>query len=238
MSHIISDELYNEILNTEFPPELLNIKNSIINSNINNNQISKLNILIRTLSKNEYNAFIRNNTLNGAITKYDINSWHYDKCCDSSNTFFVSSDWYGYPANSVDPYIPEELRKLNKQYFPGNGQGSPYYQTYNFGNKNLEIINNNKLSVCNVVIHFSAYVALYAKSQYTGVTCKYFFVDDSNLLIEKNFANKKFTLSSNIIYFHTNNSHSVKFDVLCDANFCFRPVFQYIDNNKSKNIYS
>jgi len=231
----LTDEQYNNLMNSN---SLEEIKSLLSQNNANSNNIVDENLIsIRVLSKNEYNKFIVNSTLDGAIVQFDVDSWHYSKCCSALETIFVMTDWYNNSSSLVNPYIPADLLKLNRISIYGQGEFRNY-KTYNFGNKNGEIVNDNKSSVCNILPNYSAYVVLYGQSQYTGITCKYFLVDDNNLLIDKNITNKNFTLSSNIIYYHRNNEASVQLDILCDLFVCFRPVFQYKDNVKSENIFS
>ena len=221
--HVISDELYNEILNVEFPPELLKIKNSIISSN-NENQgdiSNKNSILVRTLSLNEYDKFIINNTCGGSITKNDIDVWHYIK--NPVGNSYAATCSSGSPQGLDVSYLTHSVTYL--------GQIGAQTKNYNYtiiyeicstNSSNQHTAKNQQQCICDAIV-----------GNHNGI--KYVYVQDRQTF-QVNYQTNKNIEYQQLIKNVTYGSATIRFTF--NVSMMFRPVFQYIDNKKSTNIYS
>ena len=81
MSYTISNELYDKLINSNLEE---NLKNELINlSNSNIDNIKSNFYMIRILSYNEYEKYIKNGTCDGAISSKNTAVFHFD------NTIFT-----------------------------------------------------------------------------------------------------------------------------------------------------
>ena len=213
MSHNISDELYNQIVNTNSPNELWELKNLIINNSINENDSNKNSINIRSLSINEYNKYIINDTLKGSITNNNINVWRHQNFhrsyrttdCNYACAYTIVSIARG-STNNVTNLLSETLQNNSNQ-------------------------NNVSLADIKLELHNYDYYRSSVGTTYSGYGHDYY-----NLL-QHNISKSQSTLT-----FRMSATAKANYTTTVILNgtvyMCFRPIFQYIDNKKSNNIFN
>lgn len=174
--------------------------NSILNqinvySYLNHN---KNYIGIRCLSEKEYNKFIQSGTLDGSITKNDINTWHYYNNFPSSIGFNSATN---SNALMTTGSIVRELLLNNI-----SNTGASKAKTSFYCNAGCSWMGTNFIWTSNIVDYYN-----------------------------KNFASGRVHVSA---YggIRWDGYHSLAY-AYYDVSLAFRPAFQYIDNNKSKNMY-
>ena len=185
---IINEETYRLLLPT-FTAEQLEIINS------NKEETLKEEISVRTLSLNEWNKYIINDTLNGSITAKNINTWHY------SNAGNIYNNW-----------VPNQ----------------------NMGNHNMyyELSNNNtsNTSTCRYISSLNFYL----RAEVASYQYKHSYDTPATISIEKN---------KNIYSYYFGAYSGITSETPWLGHYkvqyiiSFRPVFEYIDNRKSSDIY-
>lgn len=204
--------------------QLNNILNQInVYSYLNHN---KNYIGIRCLSKEEYDKYLINGTGDGSITSSNENVYHF---INSINKFTQEASYAsGYTvANYLD----------NQYYSNSPGAFIMRYSTssiifYTLIQDNTTNTSFNK-SKENITFYW---VAKYGDSYNTWWSNAITY--NSNSISNIFSCNKNVTQNSvsiNLGKFNACRSGVLYLTVI--QNICFRPVFQYIDNNKSKNIY-
>lgn len=176
-------------------------------------------IRIRLLSMKEYNKYIKNETFEGSITKNDKNVWNYQNVPGTSFIYnYDSNDWTRYKQYMVNPN--------NVVCLSGGNYHDYIYDCELFFDILLD--NNN-----------DKFVTI---RQSSGKYDCYFLDSHSSISISQSVE------IPDIVSFDKNNYRisitnvSVRHpDLRLTVNLLiggFRPVFQYIDNNKSKNVFS
>ena len=237
----ISDDLYNQIINSNLEQPL---KNLLISLQQDNNTFNNA-IAIRVLSSNEYKKYIDNGTLDGSITANNENVWHFvngqdiiifwqrydqDKYTDSEILNYVKQfvqNYYSF--NNIKTY-----KVIRIQTAQNNGVAS-------FGNIYYSIKQDNRTNTTSLIpdkqiLYFFACSWGYVYAMNTWIsdsessraryTC---FYNEFYKNIAKN--------SNNIYDSRTGSWRGSGYGRSANVNFvtCFRPVFNYQDNNKSKN---
>ena len=213
----LSDEIYNQLLSisnsTEFVASLFEERNE--EQQTTNNTIS-----IRMLSEKEYQNYIKTNTLDGSITKNNDDVWHY-----YYNPYYIilmyASGHKNDAANRFASYSGV-LKTKNCNYVTCGNGANYYLPNYR------ELYSNNKTNI-----------AYNSENEFTDVQVLYYNPFESGLRnlgtsISNNSSKNTFP------YKYFSASGSGGFQVSCNIYryTAFRPVFQYVDNRKSTNIYS
>jgi hypothetical protein len=231
----LTDEQYNN-LTSLISKEALDILNNTSNSS---NESINSRTLIRCLSETEYKKYIINGTADGAITASDINVWHYPPYIESTGWYFrVDSASYdgstlcngltiyqvGY--NNIftcraNKYIVE-LQHGSRE---NHSKSSIIYYTLLLDNtQNQHKAINHQDYIFEAIGGYSQYRdRIYIAGTYE---------------VPKIISIPKTDTSMHgaaVGYSYAWNTTSVTYDVYCSS--CFRPVFQYKDNNKSTNTY-
>jgi len=226
----LSDSEYNDLINSNSLEEIKNYLNNIIKKDENDNSNENL-MIIRILSYDEHKKYITSSTLSGSISKNDINVWNNSDMV-RYRTFSYEESYNGWNyseylrcfRNNTKIRINEILKENDNYdcFFPTGGRvkNSPsYFTQYN------SLIQNNNNNNGNVYLIPS--VIQFWTSQ-GGYNNSYYRNDISYIYLTKN--QLKYTIS----FLKTNgNWWFMEFNFVP----AFRPVFNYIDNNKSNNIY-
>jgi len=219
------NEKYNALMNAKSAEEMWQLRESFLENN-NENILDKNLISIRILSNNEYNDFIVSGTCNGSITTNNNNVWHNSinqnyKLSNDPNSA-NSSDSPGYTSNGIT-YVG--------QY--GMNDGS--YRLYRTSvNGIFELLQNNTNNLFTVLANTSLSVTWFSKTGYSWV---YGSFTDS---LENKYSINK---TSNSVKIKTMNlgytsGRGSSIEAICYVVSSFRPAFQYVDNNKSINLFS
>ena len=217
---MISEEIYRKLLPT-FTEEQLMIINSEKTETLNNK------ILIRILSLDEYNKYIINGTANGSINKASVSVWNMmtTKLYICANSFYKSG---------MSKYNPGQIAALYdkalEHYNAGNyiyftfGGGWGFSHTYTFDS---ELICNNINE--NVLLNSIHYRIVVTSSWGDNITQYNDIRDFTQETAPKTAA--KHTLIANVNFSNGSCFNTIYF------NMNFRPVFQYMDNKKSIDIF-
>ena len=179
------------------------------------------NISIRCLSKNEYTKYIRNSTLDGAISAYNANVWHMPV----SYLQDVNGDTYGnlyYPIDVTADHIV-----LHFRYTHGNGgtMSTSYQRSFN-----SELCANNRNNLAQLErFHITLSFQTAVRGSYGSVTTYNPITTDVEATKTSTNTTKTFTTTA------YDGTYIGYYNMLYYS--CFRPAFQYIDNTKSSNIY-
>lgn len=237
----LSKEQYNTFLNSNSLDDFINLRNSI---EVNDKLVSipKDYIAIRILSDEEYNKFIKNSTLDGSITNYDINTWHYQNQY-KKYVFCIS---YYAQANYVNRFLSSEYR-YDKNWFPG-ADISPEVVVLNDINDTVNRIDKiaNVTLNCNSE-HFNnntnnknsfsdIYVGGHVHRQDNGENWGHFSFTFSTANLETkitDIASPVYTCTARYIPQWNACVGKVTVNILMS----FRPVFNFVNNNKSTNIH-
>lgn len=214
----------NEIDTVKDISSLEELKNYILNSSTNTelNHISSDNISIRILSLEEYNKYIKNGTCDGAINTYDINVWHSMESLNKDYDYYLAHK--GSAVTASFDYYTELINNTS------TNQSKILYQHNNFIYYVLGTTEDN--------LYNYRPGRRYYRSTYDNNSShpKGFIYINGVLQISKN--NYR-TLTKTQTIAKTNDANSPAYNVIFNFYFntLFRPVFQYKDNNKSKNLY-
>ena len=210
--------------------QLNNILNQInVYNYLNHN---KNYIAIRCLSKEEYDKYIINGTADGSISKCDQNTYHYITNESKAVCFAINLIT---PPNADLQRVSGLSNVELMFYYYGR---EIYHQSRTstvYGH--FELISDNskdKNSITNTVI--PKFKAVYAYYTNPDSSYPYYWngiVKDVN--IDINSINKTDMSASKTD--EAADGHNNRMILTVNYNLYFRPVFFYIDNNKSKNIY-
>lgn len=201
---------------------------------------------IRCLSKEEYDRYLINGTCDGSIIANNINVWHYDNNRSAKSHLLYS---FGEDRNYNWSYqkMAQVSSEVSQLYcyndvnniiavFENSRHNNPFpSRTYTY-NYNVDILINNasnKFYMKNAITLDC--IALYFnqqtnKVQLSGGRKTIYIPFDLN----KNFTKNNYSVTST---FSDGGWNKLTVTLNANLNTCFRPVFFYIDNNKSKNIY-
>jgi len=239
----ITNELYNKLM-SELSSETKNDITSLlqeVNENINlSNKFS-----IRVLSEEELFKYIKNETLDGSINANDDNVWHN---VIIQEKFYIGQSYgQNIPTNQINRLFSSvvENKYLSLVHIIPVSSSTPsgryylyYYTTY--VPTYCNICQNNTNNSFDLKFNYPTlkfwigFLSTYDFSSNWGKT----FYSYMNL------ANANYTAKSNTYYnsnvyetVGTHNSNTHRVQVYFSYYSCFRPVFQYMDNNKSINIF-
>ena len=241
----LTDEEYSFLLSSATPEQLNILKKE--NNNTNENNL----ISIKMLSIKEYKHYINDCDLSGSITKDNNNVWHH-----------IKLDQQKFGMIAYIQSTPEQIYNVSKAnnsvgvsdiYYNNSGQWVSTTYTYSFdkynstriygayGSTNLrsdyicELFSNNKNNVFSIDIGNSEQIQieLIINSNYYYNDC---LLDRETLTgeIDKTNHYKLFTLVAKNWGDHR-VGHTCTWNTY--FNCCFRPAFNYINNNKSVDIF-
>lgn len=216
----LTQEQYNQLINCVKDNEQLK---NLFNQNQENNILNEASI--RTLSSNEYEKYIKNSSLNGSITIYNNNTWHYKP----STSYYVI-------LGCQDSFQSDAINRL-KNY---NGQLGSYQ-------------NNNYIYItCPEQLNKTYYLSTY-REIFSNNTNNIFYTSENNFIdiqilyynpFESGLRNLGTSISNTcekntFPYKQFSARGSGEYRVKCNIYryTAFRPLFQYKDNSKSSNIY-
>lgn len=232
---MLSDEEYNILKNSKTPEELWSIKDSLMNSDALLKYHDKKYISIQCLSSEQYNNYIKNGTLDGAIEKNNVNTWHYDNSNKSMTFLCVGGNQFNEAASYASSY-PNHIRITAQSVAAYNTR---YTGEYNIGL--VELLNNNSLNsslffINDYTIYLCSVITTNGVGTGYGISTTYIRNLESiakNLTTYSKLAVKPMVYLS---YFkHYEEVSGVNLTLKLSTG--FRPVFKFIDNNKSKTIY-
>jgi len=225
----VSKELYNFIQNAN---DLQILKNSIEEDISTDLTYDKKHIIVRILSTQEYDKYIKNETLNGSILNKNINVWHYDDTpgehgiCGGTQSVNLAN------ALNPDPSIKTIINFITQKI---SNTMNNYYARYNI-NINAELSSQNSNKLCNFTLIRDTLLKCYtwAATNYSSMTPSSLSTTIISCQLDKNLAITAYSAEST----RTNYLGEPCFTIItANINLSFRPVFNYVDNNKSKNIY-
>lgn len=215
-------------------PDTINLLSSIINNRIVNYIHNDKDTIIRILSKDEYDKYLIDGTCDGAITSNNKNVYNH----------LFSPTVYGLTTGHPER-LPTKNTTLNGNIIlKFNRSSLKYYDgTIHTHNEKIFacILMNNNYNTASTYSSYSGYVesyGFYSHPEY-GALANYNY---------KNVVAGEYTNKENIQVILASlkcTSRWTNESRYSDANsiynlvgqLSFRPVFQYKDNNKSKNIY-
>lgn len=226
-------------------PNTISLLSSIINSRIVNYIHNDKDTIIRILSFNEYKKYIINNSCDGSITKANENVWHQlipaRKAHSYGNTQLNEFIGVGYQwpkkiaeFKNITNGMKSEYKDYNKWNYMYDSGANGKTKTSNFtvylpltssnSNNNLSSYTEN-IEIClmaNVNDNSDAYLRYIYCTPYSNtgktVTTR---TDTFNITTPKTPAWGQWV------------SHKLNYNCITG----FRPIFNFKDNNKSKNLY-
>lgn len=228
---MLSDEEYNILKNSKTPEELWSIKDSLMNSDTLLKYHDKKYVILRCLSSNEHNKYIINGTADGSIIANNINVWHYNNTGTTYNfAAMVNAGYYTGILSSVS----------NPIFLPVvSGTNSTCNASYTLGCS--ELLSDNITNLA------SSYGQPYTVNVYTAYEVPRYGVQSgkatTNLsaLAKPNKTSTIYSIVANKPIINGNAVHNTTatwVTVNLQIHQCFRPIFQFIDNNKSINLYN
>jgi len=215
LSNLVSSGEINNKTQEELSDILYNFYLSLKYSNEHQNNNS---VIVRTLSNDEYSKYLMNSTFGGSIVMKDENVFHFcDKDGASTLLYYLNKD---YTAHDNKLY---NNPNIYKRYTYGTG-GNWFFGHFVFI---YELKLNNKNNNCTLRKTKKSVLDIFdAPSTYNKLDI------ESSREVNKNFTgyfNQRTPKFSNL---------SVDPRYTCDILSGFRPIFQYLDNKKSTNIFS
>jgi len=236
----ISQELYKQLINSNLEDSLKNELVALHNANIET--YDKNFMSIRILSQEEYNKYIIEGTCDGSIIKKDKQVWNYINhkygwfSIYTGYTDISESEYLKYAnstANVNNKYLPEaKYDELIKHVYAGN-----YYNVYPDFTLYGELIIDNTND--NFSIHSFDYNR---KMEILGTDNYGYFnkISTSIYDIKRLVKKTQMKISTSLTAECGISGRIQRPHVQATINHycCYRPVFQYVDNNKSQNIFS
>jgi len=225
----------------------------IINEN-DANDINESLILTRMLSYDEYNKYIKNDSLNGSITENNNNVWHHFINNKEFNIYFAwLNDGGGFNENTWKTTILNNLKTYKKIDFTKYLQDKCYLKDYQYNyDKNtiditslyVEQTNNDSTNTYkfNGPMQYILCTNLYWRGYYNGFISQISgngcsalvsYIDVSSYTINKSNTSETKHIYSTMYSEYWSRQIDFRFQFLSS----FRPVFNYVDNRKSNNIY-
>ena len=214
---IVSKELYDSLKNIKNFEEFEDFVDSLQtndNESINNNSI-----IVRLPSESEYNLYIETDSLNGCITKNDVNVWH---------THVNSNQDVVYNTQNVTAPPTK-------------------YVTVNFLFEMFENNNDFNISTNDKSNSYFVWIGCFCEGDNT-YRSEWYHATQNNwggyASTQHNVFNvnrsKNYYGFSERHYIRTYNSRNINCaqDVTINFSMCFRPIFNYMDNHKSNNIFN
>ena len=224
----IDNKVYKQLINSKTPEEFWNNKSLL---NINNNiELDKDDILIRSLSVNEYDKYIIKGTADGSISKYNVNTWHYNTTNPICYYFILGSINAQSCYNSIKSSCNltknyNEITVMGINQMPG--YDSVFGRSYTLNSPtsiNTELTQNNNSTFTET--NKSNLIEL-------SVQCYNYSSTGKHLLVNKVDKNKPTYTYSNFVNHYGEARLTVNYNFIS----CYRPVFNFIDNSKSTNIH-
>ena len=200
----------------------------LLTKNENESVNSNCSFEIRILSSNEYNKYLINATLNGSIVAHNNSVWNEL----TPHTYYLILN----PSHS--PYTVDGVNRAMSASMPfGNTTGftlisckwddsTIYTHDINF---NIELLSDNS-SLNNVISGRNNHNRLCLCFAHSGIRAGDIF--------SPNLTNKQLTHYTSPLLSTNVNSSGLIYKRYFRLPLAFRPVFQYIDNRKSKNIFT
>lgn len=212
----IDNKVYKQLINSKTPEEFWNNKNLL--DITSNPELNKDNVLIRTLSSDEYSKYIKNGTADGSITSNNVNVWH--------NT-----------------------SEVRKGYYSIRGSDSSAWHSTNFTRAQCTNVDNNSTTILNIELLSNNSSTIHYPSTYP-IFIEYIAIWGGARYAQKAYANSIFSLNSFNMNKNIDVIQHIITSTLRDASngainynlyirICtgFRPILNFIDNNKSTNIH-
>lgn len=234
----LSNNEYNDLINSNSLEEIKNKINKLLVDD-NEDSLNSNFSFVRSLSLNEYDKYIFNNTFDGTITKNDDNVFHHFTNQSSYDTFFTYTDNVPFT-----PYAgkPITLFPSTRIYLKNDGTKCRYAKIYN--ENSYTLFNNYTLTIDNTSSNISI-----IGSNNTPRTYEIFSSDDNQAAVVYNYSSQyvegfklsltKSNTKSNITMtaIAWNRAAVGTYTLTINQCGCFRPVIQYIDNHKANNIF-
>lgn len=209
-------------------PDTISLLSSIINNRIVNYIHNDKDTIIRILSENEYNKYIINGTCDGTITKTNIDVWHF------GNETGKSLVCYYYSMNTNSYQLKNLVHYSNYEKYQMSSVSYTYIINILY---ELSHSNNTSNVTCIRALDSVYDTVLTAPDGHgdhgvTGILTHRIY---PTCTLEKNVYTKESNQLSAGMRDGSWHNLSLYFKYVIYSN--FRPVFQYKDNNKSKNLY-
>ena len=222
MSHIISNELYDLVINAKTLEDLNIIQESFLNLNEEDDTSNNDVCVVRILSSNEFVKYIKNGTCNGSITKYDTNVWHsleslnknYDCIHGHNSVDPVTFNYTYYTELIADNSAGQYLNNIyNHNYSLYYTLSYRYLSNYDVGGSNYRQVSSSA----------STPQGLIYMNDISKIT-----KNSANPLVKTQTVTRKSGSIQDRTYNATFNFYYVSL---------FRPIFVYKDNKKGKNLF-
>ena len=227
----IDNKVYKQLINSKTPEEFWNNKSLLnIDSNI---ELDKDDVLVRTLSLNEYNKYIVNGTCDGSIVKYSSQVWQYKTklltCYGSWNSHSNPASFWdinkvdgSYPRPGQDGFIEQH----GSESFTMN---APVYGI---------MLTNNTAGQATYYCYPQKYLLVSTNYAYNYVWySKYISPSVTTYSANKNYTNNVSVGTPSINNAMPGWGGDITVTVNLQAYSSFVPVFNFVDNNKSDNVY-
>ena len=212
----------------------------LLTKNENESVNSNISFEIRILSSNEYNKYIINGTCNGSIINCDENVWHSINYDRSLFVYYNSTDWTPYKGLEVNllwygdrtPYGTAILQCNNVTIVKvgdSESYGTIFYYYYS-------IVQDNSGNLCSIS---NKTVILECLGRNRNLTRS---INDYNVYylgVFSEVSKSAVTYTLPNLTGHHYHGHGLQNIWITPIIYNgFRPVFQYVDNRKSKNIFT
>lgn len=241
MAHVISDNLYNQLMELDTFDKFLEIRDLIKNSqNVENTSNMQL-FSCRCLSANEYNSYIIEGTCKGSITQNDNNVYHHLFEPQYKGLHNYSKPLIYAKGTTISTTISGTITFIFDE--------SELLRVRDFYNNQLYIDDNILSCCCQESVGSSG--SMY--NSYTGwIECygemnSSIYQYSAKKISDTSFCEKNLTTCivenvQSIRRYETFGGDNPGYKNMCamyrlNTSTCFRPVFQYIDNDKSNDIF-
>jgi len=243
----LTQEQYNQLIEYIKPnEELTNVLRINEENDISNDSLA----IIRILSNNEYEKYIINSNFDDSVTKRSENIFHFcqgkDSCLMQLQHLYINAA--GVESELVD-YVFAALKTKNIDL--DKYKNKLYFKTNTWNNKRsnfnmntfFELTESTTTNTCTtfcsldlrmIIAHYNGRNT----SEMTNWGKKYsnhYFIQYMNSI--KTFSKNDTITSYNGKVYNYNSAYQYYVDFTFNNTICFRPAFQYIDNNKSTNIF-
>ena len=221
LSDLIAANGY-DINNDEVRSALL----SLAGSNIIKLPLDKKHIAIRTLSKDEFDKYIINGTCDGSITKCNTNVWNYFQNESKCACYTI----FGRAARK-DEMV--EISKIENTEVVSEISGNTVYNRTRSSSAlaNYELIQNSSNNNCYI---YNTVMPIF-RSMFAGNDGARWIAIISDININPEEIDK--TVTNNELSATAKDSCNNKMILTVSYYINYRPIFNFVDNNKSKNIY-
>ena len=241
----LTDQEYDNLIKSNSLDDFLRFKETLANSQVSESQINNSlatvkdhysKVVIRILSLNEYNKYIKDGTADGSITKDNTNTWHHPHNIRATAYVYKSSEHAigKWPSNT---YTVNNSIVYNLKTTWVNGG------IYNFNSPQtvkdyLEHIQDNNSN--NIIAFYpkGGYIEFIVGLWTYGTTSGAFI---TSITLYKNTMNKNAIVDNHSLTLSgrpPGDGYNTSGTIYFNADLCFRPVFQIKDNNKSINLYN